>query len=680
MRRLRGRAQRRSPDDAGLCLAARLGSVRKKIVHTPVAGGGAVGNANVPPHVESRMVALPSPDEHRLERVLKVTRDILRAPDLEFALESIARGVADLFYFRFVTIVIADGVDDHLYRRVLHGYDGEIVRERKNERIERAAILALLEPRFEVAENCFYLPAEVEAAWERSIYAGQLPRDAARASATSWHERDSLCLVLRDEAGQMIGYMSPDGPLDGCVPDPAELHAMGLFVNLIGLALAKARAQSRLRYEATHDALTGLANRAFFAERLAHALERARSSPDHASAVLFFDLDDFKEINDTLGHAAGDQMLIVVAERLQHAVRASDVVARIGGDEFAVLLNDRADADAVDATVARIQETLVAPASLDGRVVYITASVGIALLDGADERIEDVLRRADAAMYHAKTLGHAQFAYFEQHMLDETRRRLALSSDLRSAVEFEQFGVEYQPIVRLGDGAIAGFEALVRWRPPGREEVPPAEFIQLAEEVGLIVPIGRFVIENALGALRSWQRQTGNRNLRIHVNVSVGELMESSLESFLATQLAKHELEPSALTIEMTESSVMRGNVVALARLARLRDAGVQLCIDDFGTGYSLRYVREFAVDAIKVDRSFVESADGSLGSTPIVRMLTQLGDAYQLDVVAEGVETAEQVAALAALDCRYAQGFYFFRPMDAAAVAALLEEGAVVA
>jgi diguanylate cyclase (GGDEF)-like protein len=631
--------------------------------------------------VESLAPVRSSPDELRLERVLKVTGDILRAPDLEFALESIARGVADLFGFRFVTIVIAEGDDDFLYRRVLHGFDAATVAERKNEQIDRSDILALLDSRFEVAENCYYLPAEDEARWDRSIYTGSSPRDAARASESAWHERDSLCLVLRDEAGQMIGYMSPDGPLDGSVPPPAELHAMGLFVNLMGLALAKARAQSRLRHEATHDALTGLANRAYFAECLALALERARTTPDRASAVLFFDLDDFKEINDSFGHAAGDEMLNVVAERLRRAVRSSDVVGRIGGDEFSVLLNDRSSAAAVDATVRRIQEALVAPVSIDGRVLYITAGVGIALLEGDDERITDVMRRADAAMYHAKALGHAQFAYFAPYMLDETRRRLALSSDLRSAVEQDGFSVDYQPIVRLSDGAIFGFEALVRWRPPGSVEVLPAEFVPLAEEVGLIVPIGRFVIENAFRSLRAWQLQTGNPNLKLHVNLSVGELLEPGIETFIATQLRKHELDPRTVTIEMTESAVMRGNALAIAHLARLRSSGIPLCIDDFGTGYSsLRYVREFAVDAIKIDRSFVESADGSLGSTPIVRMLTQLGEAYHLHVVAEGVETAAQAAALEALDCRYAQGFYFFRPMSAKAIGALLAERPVVA
>jgi diguanylate cyclase (GGDEF)-like protein len=616
--------------------------------------------------------------ERRLESVLEITRDILRAPDLDFALESIARGVADVFGFRYVTIVIAEDDSDVMLRRVLHGFPAEIVFERKNERISRADMLALLEKRFESAENCFYLPAEAEADWERSIYTGALPRDAPRASPESWHERDSLCLVLRDEYGSMIGYMSPDAPLDGCIPDPAELHAMELFVNLMGLALAKARAGERLRHEATHDALTGLANRSSFQEQLELALEHARSAPDRASAVLFFDLDDFKEINDTLGHLAGDAMLRVVADRLQHAVRASDVVGRIGGDEFAVLLNDRADAGAVDATVARIQETLVAPVSLDGRVVYITASVGIALLEEGDERIEDVLSRADAAMYHAKSLGHAHYAYFEQYMLNETKRRLALSSSLRTALEKDQFSVDYQPIVRLADGAIAGFEALVRWHNPESGEVFPVEFVPLAEEVGLIVPIGRFVIAEAAAALRAWQEQTGQRGLRMHVNLAVQELLEPDLEAYIVDQLRRYQLAPDAITIEMTESAVMRGNTLAFGRLAQLRARGIPLCIDDFGTGYSsLRYVREFSVDAIKIDRSFVESPDGTLGSAPIVRLLTQLGESYALDVVAEGVETAAQAAALHALHCRYAQGFYFFRPMSAAAIARLLREHA---
>jgi diguanylate cyclase (GGDEF)-like protein len=615
--------------------------------------------------------------ERRLESVLSITRDILRAPDLNFALESIAGGVADVFGFRFVTIVIAEDDSDVMLRRVMHGFAPETVIERRNEEVSRSEMLALLDKRFESAENCFYLPAEAEADWEHSIYSGTLPRDAPRATPQSWHERDSLCMVLRDEQGEMIGYLSPDAPLDGCIPDPGELRAMELFVNLTGLALAKARAQARLRHEATHDALTGLANRSFFQEQLELALVHARNAPDRASAVLFFDLDDFKQINDTLGHLAGDAMLRVVADRLQHAVRARDVVGRIGGDEFAVLLNDRADRAAVDATVARIQETLVAPAPVHERVVYVTASVGITLLEKGDERIEDVLARADAAMYHAKGLGHARYAYFEEYMLNETRRRLALSGNLRTAVETDQFSVDYQPIVQLADGAIAGFEALVRWRTPNGE-VFPAEFIPLAEEVGLVSPIGRFVIAEAARDLRRWQKQTGQPGLRMHVNLSVGELLEPDIEAYIVGQLRRHELATDAITIEMTESAMMRGNALAFGRLAQLRARGIPLCVDDFGTGYSsLRYVRDFSVDALKIDRSFVECPDGSLGSAPIVRMLIQLGSDYALDVVAEGVETAAQAAALQALDCRYAQGFHFYRPMSAAAISRLLRDRA---
>jgi len=370
-------------------------------------------------------------------------------------------------------------------------------------------------------------------------------------------------------------------------------------------------------------------------------------------------------------------MLRVVADRLQHAVRASDVVGRIGGDEFGVLLNDRADAAAVDSTVARIQETLVAPAPIESRIVYITASVGITLLEAGDERIEDVLARADAAMYHAKGLGHARHAYFEQYMLNETRRRLALSSNLRTAVETDQFSVDYQPIVRLADGVVAGFEALVRWRTPAGE-VFPAEFIPLAEEVGLVAPIGRFVIAEAARDLRAWQKQTGQPGLRMHVNLSVGELLEADIEAYIVGQLRRHELTADAITIEMTESAMMRGNTLAFGGSRNFARAGSRFASTTSGpVTSSLRYVRDFSVDALKIDRSFVECADGSLGSAPIVRMLIQLGADYALDVVAEGVETPAQAAALQALDCRYAQGFHFYRPMGAAAISRLLRDQA---
>ena len=616
--------------------------------------------------------------ERRLESVLAITRDILRAPDLDFALESIARGVAEVFGFRYVTIVIAEDDSDIMLRRVMHGFTPETIIARKNEEVSRAALLALLDHRFESAENCFYLPAEAEADWEHSIYTGTSPLDAPRTSPEAWHERDSLCLVLRDEQGSMIGYLSPDAPLDGCIPDPGELHAMELFVNLMGLALAKARAQTRLRHEATHDALTGLANRSFFRAQLELALARARSAPDRASAVLFFDLDDFKQINDTLGHLAGDAMLRTVADRLVRAVRSSDVVGRIG-----------AMSSGCCSTTAPMRwpsmqpsRAFKRPSSRRRRSTDASCTLRRASVSRCSKKATNASKMCSAAPMRRCIMLRASVT--RATPISSSTCSMKRSAGWRCPATCER------PLRRTNSAsttsrscgsATARSPASRPWYGGASATVRsfPAEFIPLAEEVGLIVPIGRFVIAEATRALSGWQKQTGHANLRMHVNLSVGELLEADLEAYIVSQLRRNELAPGALTIEMTESAVMRGNTMALGRLAQLRARGIPLCIDDFGTGYSsLRYVRDFSVDALKVDRSFVESADGSLGSGPIVRMLIQLGADYALDVVAEGVETAAQAAALQALDCRYAQGFYFFRPMSAGAVTRLLREGAV--
>ena len=634
--------------------------------------------------------------ERRFERVLEITRDILRLRELDLALESIARGVADLFGFRYVTIVLADGEQTgEMSRRVLLGYDESTQAQRKNERVAKADILAVLTPSYEVFENAYYIPAEREFHWERAIYASEAERDTPRASPTTWHERDSICLVLRDSDGEMIGYLSPDGPRDGNIPSRDTLRGLQLFVNLMGLALANAQAhrgevdrrrlleanQARLRHEATHDALTGLPNRTFFRERLAATLDHARAHPDRVYAVLFVDLDEFKSINDSLGHMAGDALLMAVAERARATVGQADFIARIGGDEFALLLCDRHDLGEVENAVETIQDALVAPMLLEGRAVYNTASIGIALIEAGEERIEEVLRNADTAMYHAKALGRGRHAFFDHHMHYEATRRLALTSDLRAAIENEQFTVEYQPIVRLRDVRVVGFEALVRWRNPSTGEVLPGEFIPLAEDVGLVVPIGRFVFVEACRRLAEWRRQAPLLALRMHVNLSVQEVLEPDLDAFVARNLRRFGLSSDDIVLEITEGAVIRSNTLSLGSLARLRATGVHLCIDDFGTGYSsLRYLHQLPFDAMKIDRSFVDSADGSLGSAPIVRMLVQLARSYGIDVVAEGVESRRQADELAALECEYAQGFHFYRPMSADAVAGLLDSGLTVA
>jgi diguanylate cyclase (GGDEF)-like protein len=630
------------------------------------------------------------PGERRFERVLEITGDILRLRELDLALESIARGVADVFGFRYVTIVLAAAGNrsGEMTRRVLLGYDEQLIHARKNELVKKDEILNLLAPHYEIFENAYYIPAEREFPWDRAIFAAEAG-DTPRAAPDVWHERDSLCLVLRDSDGEMIGYLSPDGPSDGKIPTRETLRQLQLFVNLMGLALANAQAhraeiersrlleanQARLRHEATHDALTGLPNRTFFQERLAATLEHARARADRIYAVLFVDLDEFKAINDSLGHLAGDALLIAIAERMRATTAPEDFIARIGGDEFALLLVHRHDLGQVEDAVEAIQSALVAPMLIEGRAVYNTASIGIAVIDPREERIEEVLRNADTAMYHAKGLGRGRHAFFDHHMHYEATRRLALTSDLRAAIEAEQFSVEYQPIVRLEDGRVQGFEALVRWRNPATGDVLPGEFIPLAEDVGLIVPIGRYVFVDACRRLAEWRRRAPLLELRMHVNLSVQEVLEPDLDAFVARNLRRFGLSSEDIVLEITESAVIRSNTLSLGSLARLHATGVHLCIDDFGTGYSsLRYLHQLPFDALKIDRSFVESPDGSLGSPPIVRMLIQLARSYNIDVVAEGVETARQAEELSALDCEYAQGFHFYRPMSPEAVGALLD------
>lgn len=633
--------------------------------------------------------------EFSFERILALTRDILRVADLEPALETIAHAVADLYEFKYVTIVAADVSGGDMVRRVMLGWSDDVVAARKNERVVRADILALLDAKFEVVENGYLIPAEDELPWDQSIYAGDAPREAPRAEPGSWHERDTLVFVLPDHRGEMLAYISPDGPRDGKIPSQETLESMQLFLNLVGLAVANAHAraaeiqrrelleasQASLRHEATHDALTGLPNRTFFAERLATTLECIRASSPGRHAVLFIDLDEFKAINDSLGHLAGDRMLIAIAARMQSAIGPHDFVARFGGDEFAVLCHGRAHDDDIARVANDIHAALMAPIEIDGQAIYNTASIGIAMIDPKVESIDEVLRNADTAMYHAKSLGRARHEFFDDHMLEKARRRLTLMNDLRAALARDEFVVAYQPIVGIEACNIVGFEALVRWRNPAVGEIQPGEFLPLAEETGLIVPIGRFVLAQACETLARMRRIATAGHLRMHVNLSVQEVLEPEIAAYVGETLRSHELAPSDLTIELTESAIMRSGKAANLAFERLRATGVRLCIDDFGTGYSsLRYLHQFPVNAMKIDRSFVSSEDGDLGSAPIVQMIIALANMYGIDVVAEGVETARQARALVNLGCSFAQGYYFSRPVDAETALSLVSDAAAIA
>jgi diguanylate cyclase (GGDEF)-like protein len=607
-----------------------------------------------------------------LERLFEITRDVLSAPSLDAALTSLARGVQDIFGWRYVTMVAAEEPNGELKRRVLLGYSDEIVAQRLYETIDRDAFNSMLEQAVRFFEDCYFFPAEREAHWERSIYTGTNPIGVARHYPSQWSERDALVLTLHDRDGLMIGYMSPDAPIGGEIPSAQTLRAMQVFVNLMGLALANARSQSRLQYEATHDSLTGLPNRTVFSLELARALEAVQHGDVDSRAVLYLDLDEFKSINDTLGHLAGDEVLKEAAARLRSVIDDRYIVARMAGDEFAVLLSDTGP-DRIAEVLDIVHRTLRLPYQIAGREIAMTASIGVAPIDSQYTSIAEVMRDADTAMYHAKSEGRNRSALFDAGMHEKALRRLSLRMHLRSAIEQNQFVVLYQPIVTLADGNICGVEALLRWHHPEQGYLAPAAFLPLAEEMGLMVPVGRFVLTSACKQLREWQTQQPDRDLQMNVNLSVQEVLQPDLPGFIADLLQEYEIKPGQLTLEITETSILQSEQRASGVLGQLKAAGVQLCIDDFGTGYSsLRYIKSLPVDGFKIDQTFiVDTYDEK--SRQIIELLVRLGDACNFRVTAEGIETQLQAERLLALGCTHAQGVHFHAAMPGELVSELL-------
>ena len=434
------------------------------------------------------------------------------------------------------------------------------------------------------------------------------------------------------------------------------------------------RLERQLTHQALHDSLTGLANRALFIDRIGHALDR-HAREDVPLAVLFIDLDDFKTVNDALGHTVGDQALVAVAERLSSCLRAGDTAARFGGDEFGVLLEDVEDPTTAYEVGARILERLKEPFTIEGNLLSIEASVGIVVSSAGDSPTE-LLRNADVAMYKAKGQGKGRFEVFEVGMHAAVLERLALKADLGRALENGEFVSHYQPIVHLESGRIVGMEALVRWAHPTRGLLPPAEFISLAEETGLIVPIGMDVLRDACRQLRSWDGQHSiEPPLKVSVNLSARQLQNPSLVPDVARVLAESDIEPGRVTLEITESILMSDTDASVVTLRRLKSLGVSLALDDFGTGYSsLSYLQRFPVDVLKVDKSFVdELGRGRDGDSRLARAIIGLGRMLQLEITAEGIERAEQLASLRELGCDLGQGYYFAKPLAAPEMEALL-------
>ena len=433
--------------------------------------------------------------------------------------------------------------------------------------------------------------------------------------------------------------------------------------------------KDHFRRAAFHDALTTLPNRALFTENLRFVIERAKNHEDYQFGVLFLDLDRFKNVNDSLGHTIGDQLLIAMARRLESCIREGDVVARLGGDEFAILLDGISNAAEASTMARRIQDRLSSPFNLSGHEVFTTTSIGIALSSTGYDHPENILRDADTAMYRAKAQGKACYEVFDKGMHTHAVYLLQMENDLRRALDREEFRVVYQPIVALDNGQLAGFEALIRWQHPERGFVSPADFIPLAEDTGLIVPIGLWILRQACQQLAKWQWQVaGNRDLFMSVNLSSKQVAQPGLVTEIQDILEGTDLEAKQIKLEITESAVM-GNAEMSARLLkRLQALGVQLSIDDFGTGYSsLGYLHRFPVNTLKIDRSFVGRIGEAAENIEIVRTIVSLAENMGMEVVAEGVETLSQLTQLRSLNCRYGQGYLFSRPIDAESVTALI-------
>jgi diguanylate cyclase (GGDEF)-like protein/PAS domain S-box-containing protein len=434
-------------------------------------------------------------------------------------------------------------------------------------------------------------------------------------------------------------------------------------------------AEERLLYDALHDNLTGLPNRALLMDRLSHALiKRARRADEPIFAVLFLDLDRFKTVNDSLGHLTGDELLLTVAQKLAQCLRPSDTIARMGGDEFTILLDPLRGPQDASEVAERIQLALAAPIPIRGREVFTSVSIGIALGSAAYERPEELLRDADTAMYQAKLRGKARYAVFNPAMHTDALELLQLETDLRRALDRAELRVHYQPIVSLHTERIVGFEALVRWQHPQRGLIPPDMFIPLAEDTGMIVALGQIVLREACRQLAEWQAQVPNLPLlRMSVNLSAKQMAQPDLVELIAQTLRETGLAAHQLKLEILESALI-GRALAAETLGRLKDLGVQISIDDFGTGYSsLSYLHQFPVDTLKIDRSFISRMGVNGEHSEIISAIVTLARSLGMEAIAEGVETTMQRDQLRELQCDYGQGWLFARALDQAAATTLV-------
>lgn len=493
-------------------------------------------------------------------------------------------------------------------------------------------------------------------------------------------ERAALAVLIVNVSAAFFTYTKSD------TNSPLALQFGLMTVSHTGLLLGafvteRKQSQQQLLYNAYHDSLTGLYNRAWLMDKLKQAVAQTNENKNYLFAILFFDLDRFKVINDSLGHGFGDQMLIAIAERLKICLRHKDTVARFGGDEFTILLDDIQGVREATRVAERITQDLAKSINLGGHEIFTTASIGIAISSVDYQQPEDILRDADIAMYRAKAQGASRYAVFDRAMHDEIVQMSQLENDLRRAVDSlenqsePQFQIYYQPIVLLSSGTISGFEALIRWQHPTRGLLYPGQFISIAEETGLIIPLGKWVLREACRQLQTWQVIFGFRaSLTIAVNVSVRQFLQPNLVEEVEQLLRETNLNPASLKLEITESLVIENPEEALAMLTQIKALGVQLAIDDFGLGYSsLSRLHSFRVNTLKIDRSFVSQLGIDGENSEIIQAIVMLAHLLGISVTAEGVETPAQLEQLRTLECEEGQGYLFARPLTRQAAELLL-------
>jgi diguanylate cyclase (GGDEF)-like protein len=591
-----------------------------------------------------------------LTNVVAMSRDLARTLDPILVGDSIARHIAE-----------ATGADECGVNYL--DADGDSLRVHGHFPAERRAEI---DPIYSASAY----PATLRAMADQTPYVASMADPLADAQEVAFLGsigKRSIAIVPLVAAGQAVGVVE----LTSTRPDAfseRELDIASMLAREAAMALENARLYETVHHQAFHDGLTGLPGRALFRDRVARALAHAGATDAAHTAVLYIDLNEFKLLNDRLGHAHGDALLTAVAERLQAGIRAEDTVARLGGDEFAVLLTSLERADEADDIAERLLEAICAPYRIRDRSASIGASIGVDVSEDGSTTVDDMLRNADVAMYAAKAGIGSRVARFDPSLRRAAAIRSQIARDLEGVDERGELRIDYQPIIDLDSGRITGLEALLRWQPPDRPLLMPAAFVDIAEETGAILSIGRWVLREACRNLRDWQTRLDLPDLHVSVNLTASQFDDPGVVGWVSEALSDTGVEPRCLTLEITESGLMDNTPQTIERLTELRKLGISVAIDDFGTGYSsLSYLERFPVDILKIDRSFISGPDGESRRSVLAPAIVDLARRLGLAVVAEGIETEEQAAWVRSIGCSLGQGYLFARPLGPVALEAAL-------